>query len=41
MLVGCIESSVQRQEEERKCVEGGCKQGNDYELILVQTSYFG
>ena len=40
MLVGCIESSVQRQEEERKCVEGGCKQG-DYELILVQTSYFG
>ena len=40
MLVGCIQSSVQGQEEEGKCLEGGCKQGN-YELILVQTSYFG
>ena len=27
MLVGCIQSSVQGQEEEGKCLEGGCKQG--------------
>ena len=27
MLVGCIQSSVQGQEEEEKCLEGGCKQG--------------
>ena len=40
MLVGCIQSSVQGQEEEGKCLEGDCKQGN-YELILVQTSFFG